>query len=72
MKRANDSNPYWPIFPMGFYTAFGGYLDSNLSVLEDLKDEGCVSPDVPYRLFDIHIDSGSTSSVRFGCPLIPE
>ena len=71
-KRANDPKPYLPIFPMGFYTAFGGYLDSNLSVLEDLKDEGCVSPDVPYRLFDIHIDSGSTSSVHFGCPLIPE
>jgi hypothetical protein len=47
-KRANDSKPYLPIFPVGFYTAFGGYLDSNRSVLEDLKDEGCVPPDVPY------------------------
>jgi hypothetical protein len=39
-KRANDSKPYEPIFPMGFYTAFGGYLESKLSALEDLKDEG--------------------------------
>jgi len=39
-KRANHSGPYEPIFPMGFYTAFGGYLDRNLSALEDLKDEG--------------------------------
>jgi hypothetical protein len=45
-KRAKDSKPYMPIFPMGFYTAFGGYLEGNLSVLEDLKDEGCDSPDV--------------------------
>jgi len=57
---------------MGFYTAFGGYLDGNLSILEDLKDEGCDSPDVSHRLFDVDIDSGSTSSVRFGCPLISE
>lgn len=72
-KRANDSKPYKPIFPMGFYIAFGGYLEGNLSVLEDLKDEGCDSPDVSGRLFfDIYIDSGSTSSVPFCCPLVPE
>lgn len=71
-KRANDSKPYEPIFPMGFYTAFGGYLDSNLSVLEDLKDEGCDSLDISHRLFDVDNDSGSTSLVRFGCLLVPE
>ena len=71
-KRANDSKPYEPIFPMGFYTAFGGYLDGSLSILEDLKDEGCDSPVASPRLFGVDIDSGSTSSVRFGCPLISE
>jgi hypothetical protein len=45
-KRANDTMPYEPIFPMGFYTSFGGYLDGNFSILEDIKHQGCDSPDV--------------------------
>jgi hypothetical protein len=63
-KRANDSAPYMSIFPMGFYIAFDGYLDSNLSVLEDLKHQGCDSPVVVIRLTDYHINSDSTSSVH--------
>ncbi|CAL1698528.1 unnamed protein product [Somion occarium] len=31
---------YATVFPIGFYTDFGGYLASNLSVLDDLKDRG--------------------------------
>ena len=71
-KRANDFKPYTPIFPMGFYTAFGGYLEGNLSILEDLKDEGCDSPDISGQLFDIYVDPGSTWSEPFCCPLILE
>jgi hypothetical protein len=63
VKRVNDSKPYEPIFPMGFYTTFGGYLDSNLSVLEDLKDHGCDLPVIALQLADDHIDSDSMSSV---------
>lgn len=62
-KRVNDSKPYEPIFPMGFYTSFGGYLDGNFSVLEDLKHDGCDSPVVAVQLADDHIDSDLTSSV---------
>ncbi|KAK7684428.1 hypothetical protein QCA50_012375 [Cerrena zonata] len=32
--------PYETVFPIGFYTDFGGYLASNLSVLDDLKSQG--------------------------------
>lgn len=31
---------YAPVFPIGFYTDFGGYLTSNLSVLNELADQG--------------------------------
>lgn len=31
---------YEPVFPIGFYTNFGGYLASNLSLLDDLKAQG--------------------------------
>ncbi|KAJ7084823.1 hypothetical protein B0H15DRAFT_847733 [Mycena belliarum] len=31
---------YEAIFPMGFYTSFDGYLDSDLSILDDLKAQG--------------------------------
>lgn len=30
------------LFPIGFYTIFDGYLSTNLSVVDDLKDRGCV------------------------------
>ena len=29
-----------PLLPFGFYTAFGGYLDTNLTVLDEIKKEG--------------------------------
>ena len=56
---------------MGFCTAFGGYLEGKFAVLEELKDEGCDLLDISGRLFDVHADSGSTWSVPFCCPLIP-
>lgn len=31
---------YEPVFPIGFYTAFGGYLETNLSVINELKEQG--------------------------------
>ena len=33
---------YEPVFPIGFYTNFGGYLDSNLTLLDGIRDLGCV------------------------------
>ena len=35
---------YESVFPIGFYTQFNGYLANNLSVLGDLKAQGCVPP----------------------------
>ncbi|KAG8765231.1 hypothetical protein FRC12_007614 [Ceratobasidium sp. 428] len=29
-----------PVLPFGFYTAFGGYLDKNLTVLDEIKKDG--------------------------------
>ncbi|KAF8606045.1 hypothetical protein BDV93DRAFT_35336 [Ceratobasidium sp. AG-I] len=29
-----------PLLPFGFYTAFGGYLDTNLTILDEIKKEG--------------------------------
>ncbi|CUA78134.1 hypothetical protein RSOLAG22IIIB_02752 [Rhizoctonia solani] len=29
-----------PLLPFGFYTGFGGYLDQNLTILDDIKNEG--------------------------------
>lgn len=31
---------YEPVFPIGFYTSFGGYLATNVSVLNELKEQG--------------------------------
>lgn len=31
---------YEPVFPIGFYTIFDGYLASNLSVINELKEQG--------------------------------
>ena len=31
---------YEPVFPIGFYTMFDGYLATNLSVINELKDQG--------------------------------
>ncbi|KAE9385569.1 hypothetical protein BT96DRAFT_1006920 [Gymnopus androsaceus JB14] len=35
-----EDGPYERIFPIGFYSNFGGYLDSNLSIESTLKDQG--------------------------------
>ncbi|THH33377.1 hypothetical protein EUX98_g816 [Antrodiella citrinella] len=32
--------PYETVFPIGFYTNFGGYLASNLSLLDEIKADG--------------------------------
>ncbi|KAH8988399.1 hypothetical protein EDB92DRAFT_1817588 [Lactarius akahatsu] len=51
-KRAFTQDPYEPIFPVGFYTQFGGYLEGNDGVLEVLKRQGInvvrVHPIPPY------------------------
>lgn len=31
---------YEPVFPIGFYTIFDGYLATNLSVIDELKEQG--------------------------------
>jgi hypothetical protein len=31
---------YEPVFPIGFYTNFDGYLATNLSVIDELKEQG--------------------------------
>jgi len=31
---------YEPVFPIGFYTDFDGYLATNLSVIDELKEQG--------------------------------
>lgn len=37
----NASTGGWEtVFPLGFYASFGGYLDTNLSVLNDYADRG--------------------------------
>lgn len=42
-KPANGKGgEYGYVFPIGFYTSFGGYLSSNLSVINDLKEQGYV------------------------------
>nr|GAT44437.1 predicted protein [Mycena chlorophos] len=40
LVRAAESSGYQPIFPFGFYTSFDGYLDSNLTILDELKADG--------------------------------
>ncbi|KAF7974500.1 hypothetical protein HWV62_12064 [Athelia sp. TMB] len=35
-----SAGPYAPVFALGFYTAFDGYLAANLSVLDELKAQG--------------------------------
>ena len=44
--------PYEPVFPIGFYTSFGGYLATNLSILNELKEQGWVTT-MPYFLLRI-------------------
>ncbi|OCB91484.1 hypothetical protein A7U60_g1259 [Sanghuangporus baumii] len=41
MLVKNETTNTWDtLFPLGFYTSFGGYLDTNLTVLDDLKERG--------------------------------
>ncbi|KAH7911269.1 hypothetical protein BJ138DRAFT_1113370 [Hygrophoropsis aurantiaca] len=35
-----EDGDYAPVFPIGFYTNFGGYLASNLSLINELKEQG--------------------------------
>lgn len=43
MLVPNATTGEWEtVFPLGFYTSFSGYLDSNLTILNDLKDRGYV------------------------------
>ncbi|KAL0952639.1 hypothetical protein HGRIS_006885 [Hohenbuehelia grisea] len=35
-----SSGPFAPVFPIGFYTAFDSYLAKNLSVINELKEQG--------------------------------
>lgn len=39
-KRAVIQEPYQPIFPVGFFTSFDGYLNDNDTALEVLKSQG--------------------------------
>jgi len=39
---AGHATGYTPVFPLGFYTSFDGYLSKNFSILDDLKERGYV------------------------------
>lgn len=43
-----ENDKYQPIYPIGFYTSFGGYLDTDLSILDKLKAQGYAS--VPFQI----------------------
>jgi hypothetical protein len=62
-KRAHAQETYESVFPLGFYTDFGGYLEGNDTVLEELTSQGCELPNVSYRLADGRIHVGSMWSV---------
>jgi hypothetical protein len=40
LVRAKGEGEYEPLFPVGFYTAFDGYLAANLSLLDEVKEMG--------------------------------
>lgn len=42
LARLSTDAPYERVFPIGFYTSFDPYLTNNLSVLAELKEQGCV------------------------------
>jgi hypothetical protein len=58
LNKAVGDAEYTTVFPLGFYTNFGGYLDTNLSVLDDLKDRGQA---FTIRHMD-HTEDGTTES----------
>jgi hypothetical protein len=35
-----EDGPFEPVFPIGFYTSFGGFLENNLTTLDDIKAKG--------------------------------
>ena len=35
-----EDGPYETVFPIGFYTDFSSYIAANLSVLNELKEQG--------------------------------
>ncbi|KAI0063004.1 hypothetical protein BV25DRAFT_1915735 [Artomyces pyxidatus] len=39
-KAVHQPGPYEAVFPLGFYTNFGGYLEGNDTVVEVLKSQG--------------------------------
>ncbi|KAH7890176.1 hypothetical protein F5I97DRAFT_1965248 [Phlebopus sp. FC_14] len=39
-SASGQGRDYEPVFPIGFYTAFDDYLSTNLSVINELKDQG--------------------------------
>ncbi|KAI9448630.1 hypothetical protein BJY52DRAFT_1193290 [Lactarius psammicola] len=59
-KRARSQDPYEPIFPVGFFTQFGGYLEGNDGILEDLKSQGCVQFSITNRPAVDNVTSEST------------
>jgi hypothetical protein len=40
LVKPPGSSSYEAIFPIGFYTSFDGYLDSDLGILDELKAQG--------------------------------
>ena len=40
MTKATNARTFQAIFPIGFYTDFGGYLAGNLSILDEIKSQG--------------------------------
>ncbi|KAJ7507174.1 hypothetical protein B0H11DRAFT_2153613 [Mycena galericulata] len=40
LVKPSTGGLYEPIFPIGFYTSFDNHLDADLSILDDLKDQG--------------------------------
>ncbi|KAI9454681.1 hypothetical protein BJY52DRAFT_1390884 [Lactarius psammicola] len=59
-KRARSQDPYEAIFPVGFFTQFGGYLEGNDGILEDLKSQGCVQFSITNRPAVDNVTSEST------------
>ena len=41
---AGYATGYTPVFPLGFFTSFDGYLANKFSILDDLKAGGYVRP----------------------------
>jgi hypothetical protein len=39
-RPANGSGDYSPVFPIGFYTMLDSYLSTNLSILDELAEQG--------------------------------